>query len=253
MFLAIKREGQVVSRMQEVNGEQQERVLAVDEYGNESWVPPERLTSNAAATGRPERAAGSVARVLQQGQRPETTQGASRGQGRILNVVLQEESSGQQEEEEEEEAFIVLGKVQPAGQAAKGFWATNVGAVAAFFGLWAGAGVLGHYCGYMGPNAMVVGYLVGVIGWIGGYVWFLKGWYRSQPWQIVKAVVEVPSVDSKGRQKVDRQGRVVVREEERAVAKRVGGRVYIKAWRPFREQWVPAEVLGISIEEISAI
>ena len=235
MFLAIKREGQVVSRMQEVNGEQQERVLAVDEYGNESWVPPERLTSHAAATGR-----------------PETTQGGSRGQGRILNVVLQEEGSGQRQEEEEEE-FIVLGKVQPAGQAAKGFWATNAGAAAAFFGLWAGAGIFGSFCGVFGPDVMVAGYIVGAAGWIGGYVWFLKGWYRSQPWQIVKAVVEVPSLDSKGRQKVDRQGRVVVREEERAVAKRVGGRVYIKAWRPFHEQWVPAEVLGISIEEISAI
>ena len=49
MLIAIRREGQTVSRMQEIGSGREERVLAVDEFGNESWVPPERLTNSAEA------------------------------------------------------------------------------------------------------------------------------------------------------------------------------------------------------------
>lgn len=234
MYVIERRaDGSKVARM--VDGQEQVQAICV-ETGIRDWLPlteVERANAPAGAGGPQSAAAGSG--------------GVEQGPAQVLTVTLDRE----EEQEEQEEGLVVLGAVQPAGQADRGFWATNAGAAAAFFGLWAGAGMVGHFCGYMGPNAMVVGYLVGAAGWIGGYAYFLRGWYRSQKWQIVKAIVEIPVKDKKGRERVDRQGRVIVREEERAVAKRIGGRVYIKAWRPFKEQWVPAEVLGIQSTEVT--
>ncbi len=223
MYVIERRaDGSKVSRM--VNGREEVRAICV-ESGIRDWycLSEVERTNATAGAGGPQRAAGSV-----------------------LNVVLSEEEDGRQEED-----LVILGSVQPAGQAGRGFWATNAGAGCMFGLLWAGAGVFGSFCRVFGPDVMVGGYIVGTLGWGIGYAYFLRGWYRSQPWQVVKSVVEVSVKDSNGREKVDRSGRVIVREEERAQAKRIGERLYVRAWKPFREQWVPAEVLGITTEEVT--
>ena len=159
MFLAIRREGETVSRMQDVAGRQQERVLAVDEHGNESWVPPERLTGNGAAVQQ------EVLQVEVQA-RPETTP-----------------ESATTANDSEEEAVVIL------PQEAAGFFSTFAGCCVVFFGLfWAvGQFIIGPsiWAGLLlsAPNFGPVMSILAVLLWWGGYWWYVKHvYYPGRPW-----------------------------------------------------------------------
>jgi len=119
MFLAIRREGQTVSRMQETNGKQQERVLAVDEFGNESWVPPDRLTGNEAAVQQ------ETPEVGTETERPQPRQ-------RVIEVETQPQTTPENattSNSNDEDTLAILPQ-EPAS-----FWSTIGGCVVVFSGL----------------------------------------------------------------------------------------------------------------------
>lgn len=244
MFLAIRREGQIVSRMQEVDGRQEERMLAVDEFGNESWVPAERISEE--GTG--------FRRAVEAQRQPTRLQQAARvqAQQQVIEVELDQETTSENTTQQGNgnDRAAGAGAVDTQGQRVPGFWATNAGAGVTFFALWIAAGMLGSFCRVFGPDAMIVGYLVGVVLWWGGYFWYLRWWYRSQPWQVVKATVLVELRDSRGRVRVDRRGRVLTEEQERVVIQELNGRLYVKGWRPFTYKWLKPQELGLTEEEV---
>ena len=183
MLLAIRREGQTVSRMQEVSGQQRERVLAVDEHGNESWVPPERLTGNGEAEAeqpRQERAA--VAVDIELDLEPETTPESATTSNDTAAV--------------DEEAAVILPQ-QPAS-----FWATFGGCVVVFFGLfWAvGQFIIGPsiWAGLLlsSPSFGPVMSILAVLLWWGLYgFWYVpKVYYAGRPW--------IPILDAEGQAQV---------------------------------------------------
>jgi len=236
MFLAIRREGQTVTRMQEVGGEAQERVLAVDEFGNESWVPTERLTGGAAAE-----------------------------QQQVLEVEEEEALEVEVEAEQETTPSNTTAAndnstaevVDARGGRVPSYFLTTAGAGCAFVLLWIAGGMVGGFftvlahLGLVSPDVMVGAYSAGAVFWFGGYLFvYLPWWYRSQPWVPCKAVVLVPSRDRRGRVQVDRQGRVITEEQERLVTKEIRGEVFVKAWRPFNYTWLRASDLGLTEEEV---
>ena len=242
MYIAILRESRRVSRMQEVDGKQQERVLAVDEFGNESWVPADRLTGNGPLVQTPEK-------------QPTALQQAAKVKKQVKVRQKQRQTTPDNTTTQgNDNSNDWAAAIDSHGQKVPGFFATNAGAGCTFFALWIAAGMLGGFCRVFGPNVMIAGYIVGVVLWWGGYLGvYLPWWYRSQPWTAVKSTVEVPVRDKKGREKVDRNGRVVTEEKERVVIQehkvvdpaslKTISQLYVKAWRPFVYKWVkPGEV-----------
>lgn len=211
-----------------------ERVLAVDEFGNESWVPLEQLANGGEAFRQAAAASRTVRQpALQVEVAPEPVQ----------ELAGERDETRQEGPDEPQEQG---GPVMPVAQQSRSFWLTNAGAGCVFVLLWIGASIFGSFCRVFGPDVMIVGYIVGVFGWwIGYFVWLAHCWYPGQPWQVVTATVQVAAKDKKGREKVDRNGRLVVNEEERPVTKQVNGRLYVRAWRPWKETWVLAELLGV--------
>ena len=195
--MAIRREGQTVSRMQEVEGQQEERVLAVDEHGNESWVPPERLTGNGEAAVEQKALAVEVD--------PQTT-----SENRTTP------------NDNDEEAVNILPQ-EPAG-----FFSTFGGCCVVFFGLfWAvGQFIIGPsiWLGLMlnAPNFGPVCSIIAALLWWGLYWQYIKRvYYPGRPW--------VPMLDNEGQpqlREVDGQQFVYSRKECGLP------RVYKKTWVP---------------------
>ena len=169
MFLAIRREGQTVSRMQEVAGEQQERVLAVDEHGNESWVPPERLTGNGEAEAeQPRQRRAAVAVDIELDLEPETTPESATTSNDTTAV--------------DEEAAVILPQ-QPARFSSMGI------CVAVFFGLFWAVGQFiiapSIWIGLLlsSPSFGPVMSILAVLLWWGGYWWYIhRVYYPGRPW-----------------------------------------------------------------------
>ena len=91
---------------QDVGGQLQERVLAVDEHGNESWVPPDRLTGSGKAAVQQE----ALAVEVEPRTAPESTTTAN-DSAEAVEILPQEAAS---------------------------FWSTMPGCCVVFFGLfWA--------------------------------------------------------------------------------------------------------------------
>ena len=209
MFLPIRREGQIVSRMQEIGGEQQERVLAVDEHGNESWVPPDRVTGNREAAVQQEALAVEVE------VEPETTP---------ENTTTANDNGA--------EAVVILPQ-QPAG-----FFSTFGGCTVVFLGLfWAvGQFVIGPsiWIGLLvnAPNFGPVMSILGVLLWWGGYWWYVKQvYYPGRPW--------VPVLDTQGQPQLrEVDGQQLVYSQKECGLPRV-----------FKKTWVPHEAFPIAEEE----
>ena len=229
MVLGVRREGQLVTRMQEVGGgRQEERVLTVDEFGNESWVPPERLTGNGEAAAQQE--------VLDV-------------EVEALDVEVEEPPRTAPENGTAEAVDAQGGKVPS-------FFLTTAGAGCAFGLLWIAGSMVGGFftvlshLGVVSPDIMVGSYIAGALGWFGSYLFiYLPWWYKAQPFVPAKSIVLVPSRDRRGRVQVDRRGRVVTEEQERLVTKEVRGEVFVKAWRPFNYTWLRPSDLGLTEEE----
>ncbi len=228
MFLAIRREGRTVTRMQKVGGEQEERVLAVDEFGNESWVPVDKLT-------------GSTATKQQE----------------ALDVEVEAEPETTPENTTAANSNDTAVTIDAQGGKVPSFFLTTAGAGCVFGLLWIAGSMVGGFftvlahLGLVSPDVMVGAYIAGAVFWFGGYLFiYLPWWYKSQPWVPCKAVVLVPSRDRRDRVQVDRQGRVVTEEQERLITKEVRGEVFVKTWRPFNHTWLRAGDLGLTEEEV---
>jgi len=181
--------------MQEVAGGREERVLAVDEFGNESWVPPERVTGNGQAAVQQE----------------------------ALGVEVEVEPrtvNGPENEGRPAEAVDILPQ-EPAS-----FWSTMPGCCVVFFGLfWAvGQFIIGPavWIGlvFSAPNFAPIASLLAVGIWWGGYWWYVhRVYYPGRPW--------VPVLDAEGQprmREVDGQVWVYAQKE-------VGlPRVWKKSW-----------------------
>jgi len=223
MFLAIRREGQTVSRMQEVAGEQVERVLAVDEHGNESWVPPDRLGGQAAA----QKVLEVEVEVQPIRRRPAPTRGA-------LEVEVQPQTTTPEntttENSNDTEAVNILPQ-EPAS-----FWATFGGCSVFFCGsfLFVSWFVVGPsiWIGLLfnSPNFGPVVSILGALLWIVSYPIYLRRVYwPGRPW--------VPVLDSEGRPKL----REVAGQQWVYAQKECGlPRIWKKSWVP-REAFPVAE------------
>ncbi len=196
MLIAIRREGQTVSRMQEIGSGREERVLAVDEFGNESWVPPERLTNSGEAAVQQE----ALAVEVEPRTAPESTTATN--------------------DNDSAEAVEILPQ-EPAS-----FWSTMPGCCVVFFGLfWAvGQFIIGPavWIGlvFSAPNSAPIASLLAVLIWWGGYWQYIQRvYYPGRPW--------VPVLDAEGQprmREVDGQVWVYAQKE-------VGlPRVWKKSW-----------------------
>ena len=219
MFLPIRREGQTVSRMQEVDGGRQERVLAVDEHGNESWVPPERLTGNGEAEAeQPRQRRAAVAVDIELDLQPETTP---------ENTTTSNDTTAV-----DEEAVAILPQ-QPAG-----FFSTFAGACTVFTGLfWAvGQFIIGPsiWAGLLlsAPNLGPVMSILAVLLWWGGYWWYIhRVYYPGRPW--------VPVLDTQGQPQLrEVDGQQFVYSQKECGLPRV-----------WKKTWVPIEAFPVAEEE----
>jgi len=214
MFLAIRREGQTVSRMQEVDGQLQERVLAVDEFGNESWVPPDRLTGNGEAAveqEQPRQRQAAVAVDIELDLQPETTP---------TNTTTANDN--------DEEAVVVLPQ-QPAS-----FWSTMPGCCVVFFGLfWAVSQFIIGPLIWLGlifsaPNFAPVASIIAVLLWWGLYWQYVKRiYYPGRPWVPVQPIQL---------REVDRQEFVYAQKE-------------CGLPRVWKKTWIPREAFPVEEEE----
>jgi len=214
MFLAIRREGQTVSRMQEVDGQLQERVLAVDEFGNESWVPPERLTGNGQAAveqeqprQRQQRVAVDVQLDLQPETTPTNTTTANDNDQEAANILPQEPAS---------------------------FWSTMPGCVVVFCGLFWAVGQFiiapSIWLGliFSAPNFGPVCSIVAVVVWIGGYSLYLRRVYwPGRPWVPVQPT-QLREVDGQ---------KFVYAQKECGLP------------RVWKKTWIPVEAFPVEEEE----
>ncbi len=216
MFLAIRREGQTVSRMQEVAGQQEERVLAVDEFGNESWVPPDRLTGNGEAQ-QPHRRQGAL---VEERARPRTAP---------EDTTTANDNS---EAAVDEEAVVIL------PQEPTSFWSTFGGCSVFFCGSflfvsWFVVGpsvMLGLMFG--APNFAPVVSILGALAWMISYpIYIHRVYYPGRPWMPV----------------LDGEGQAQVRE--------VNGQPWVYAQkecglpRIWKRSWVPLSEFPVAEED----
>jgi len=197
--------------MQEIGDQQQERVLAVDEHGNESWVPPERLTGNGEAEAeQPRQRRAAVAVDIELDLEPETTP---------ENTTTANDN---------EESIQILPQ-EPAS-----FFSTFGGCVLVFCGLFWAAGQLiiapSIWLGLMfgSPNFAPCASILAVLLWWGLYWRYVHTiYYPGRPW--------VPVQPTQLRE-VDGQQFVYSRKE-------------CGLPRVWKKTWVPIEAFPVAEEE----
>ncbi len=214
MLIPIRREGQTVSRMQEVAGGQEERVLAVDEFGNESWVPPDRLTGSGEAAVQQEALGVEVEPEPRTASENTTT------------------ANDNDSEAVDEEAVEILPQ-EPAS-----FWSTMAGCCVVFFGLAWGVGqfIIGPavWIGlvFSAPNSAPIASLLAVLIWWGGYWHYVRRvYYPGRPW--------VPVLDAEGQPRTrEIDGQQFVYSQKECGLPKV-----------FKKSWVPREAFPVAEEE----